>query len=134
MKKQIGLWIDHQKAILVILENDKQEVKRIDSDLEKHTRFRGGAGTRTPYSPQSFIAETRVDRRYQIHLHKYYEQVISAVDGAERLFVLGNGEAKHEFEKQIKQAHRRVPRMHIETADKMTDRQIAAKVRKYFEQ
>jgi len=24
MKKQIGLWIDHQKAILVILENDTQ--------------------------------------------------------------------------------------------------------------
>ena len=134
MKKQIGLWIDHQKAILVILENDKQEVKHIQSDVEKHVRFRGGAGTKTPYSAQFFSGETRVDRRIHEHLHKYYQQVIAAVNGAEALLVFGDGEAKFEFEKQFKQTRRRVPHVRVETADKMTERQIAAKVRKYFEQ
>jgi hypothetical protein len=75
-----------------------------------------------------------MDRRFHDHLQKYYQQVISAVSGAERLLVFGNGQAKYEFEKQLKRSRRRVPRMRIETADKMTERQIAAKVRKYFEQ
>ena len=133
MKKQIGLWIDHQKAILVILENDKQEVQRFQSNLERHARFQQEADEKTADGPQFYTRETRMDRRFHDHLQKYYQQVISAVTGAERLLVFGNGEAKYEFEKQFKRA-RRVPRMHIETADKMTERQLAAKVRKYFEQ
>lgn len=134
MKKQIGLWIDHQKAILVILENDKQEVKRIQSNLERHVGFQQEADAKTAEGPQFYTRETRMDRRFHDHLSKYYQQVISAVNGAERLLVFGNGEAKYEFEKQFKRAHRRVPRLHLETADKMTERQLAAKVRKYFEQ
>lgn len=134
MKKQIGLWIDHQKAILVILENDKQEVQRFESNLERHVRFQQEADAKTADGPQYFTRETRMDRRFHDHLSKYYQQVISAVSGAERLLVLGNGEAKYEFEKQLKRSRRTAPRLHIETADKMTERQIAAKVRKYFEQ
>ena len=134
MKKQIGLWIDHQKAILVILENEKEEVKRFESNLERHVRFQQEADTKTADGPQFYTRETRMDRRFHDHIQKYYQQVISAVSGAERLLVFGNGEAKYEFEKQLKKGHRRVPRMHVESADKMTERQIAAKVRKYFEQ
>ncbi len=134
MKKQIGLWIDHQKAILVILENDRQEVKRFQSNLERHVRFQQEADEKTADGPQYFTRETRMDRRFHDHISKYYQQVISAVNGAERLLVMGNGEAKYEFEKQLKRSRRPAPRVHLETADKMTERQLAAKVRKYFKQ
>jgi hypothetical protein len=134
MKKQIGLWIDHQKAILVILDNDKQEVRRIQSKLDRHVHFENEANARTVERPEYYTRETRMDRRFHDHLQKYYQQVISAVSGAEKLLVFGNGEAKYEFEKQLKKNHRRVPRLHVESADKMTERQITAKVRKYFEQ
>jgi len=133
MEKQIGLWIDHKKAVIVILEDDKEEVKQIQSDMEKHARFRGGARTKAAYSPNFFTAETQVDRRFNEHLNKYYSQIISQVTGAKSLFVFGSGEAKHEFEKRLKSGKRRIPKLHVENADKMTDRQVAAKVRKYFE-
>jgi hypothetical protein len=132
MEKQIGLWIDHKKAVIVILENDKEVVKQIQSDMEQHARFRGGARTKNAYSPQFFKAETRLDRRFNEHLNRYYSQVISQVGGAKSLFVFGSGEAKYEFEKRLKSGK---PRLHVrvESADKMTDRQVAAKVRKYYE-
>jgi len=132
MEKQIGLWIDHKKAVIVILEDEKEEVKQIQSNMEKHVRFRGGARTKAAYSPNFFPAETQVDRRFNEHLHKYYIQIISEVSGADSLFVFGSGEAKHEFEKRLKSEKRRIPTLRVESADKMTDRQIAAKVRKYF--
>ena len=133
MDKQIGLWIDHKKAVIVILENEKEEVKQIESNMEKHVRFRGGARTRNAYSPNFFPAETQIDRRFNEHLHKYYSQVISLIDDASSLYVFGSGEAKHELEKRLVIEKRRVPNVHVESAGKMTDRQITAKVRKYFQ-
>ena len=132
MEKQIGLWIDHKQAVIVIFENGKEEIKQIQSNLEKHIRFRGGARAKTPYGAQFFAAETQADRRFKEHLNKYYQQVISAIGSAAALFVFGSGEAKYELEKQL-QEKGHIKNIKIETADKMTERQIAAKAREYFQ-
>ncbi len=36
MKKQAGLWIDHREAIVMFIEDDAEETKRIESGVEKH--------------------------------------------------------------------------------------------------
>lgn len=135
MEKQIGLWIDHKKAVIVTLEKKKKEVvQQIESNLEKkRARFNGGTSGRTAHSPQLFAAETQEDRRYHEHLNKYYQQVISAIGEADSLLVIGAGEAKHEFKKRLAHARNHIKNVHVEAADKMTQRQIAARVRKYFE-
>ena len=132
MEKQIGLWIDHKKAVIVILEGKKEELQKIESNMEKHVRYKGRARGKTAYSPQFLSEETQEDRRYREHLNKYYQQVISAIGEADSLLVFGAGEAKREFEKHLTQKKNYVRNIHVETADKMTERQIAAKVRNYF--
>jgi hypothetical protein len=132
MEKQIGLWIDHKKAVIVTLEDGREEVRQIQSDLESHSRFRGGARTKTAYSPQFFTAETQVDRRFNEHLNKYYKQVIAAIADARSLFVFGAGEAKFELEKRLKSGKGNARTIRVENADKLTERQIAARVRRYF--
>ena len=42
MNKQAGLWIDHRKAIIVIVTDEGEELKKITSNMEKHVRFTGG--------------------------------------------------------------------------------------------
>ncbi len=132
MEKQIGLWIDHKKAVIVILEGKKEELRKIESNMEKHVRYKGGARGKTAYSPQFLSEETQEDRRYREHLNKYYQQVVSAIGEVDSLLVIGAGEAKREFEKHLTQKKNHVMNIHVEAADKMTERQIAAKVRKYF--
>ena len=132
MEKQIGLWIDHKKAVIVILEGKKEELRKIESNMEKHVRYKGGAHGKTAYSPQFLSAETQEDRRYREHLNKYYREVISVIGEADSLLVIGAGEAKHEFEKRLAHEGNHIKSVHVEAADKMTERQIAAKVRKYF--
>jgi len=132
MEKQIGLWIDHKKAVIVILEGKKEELRKIESNMEKHVRYKGGARGKTAYSAQFLSEETQEDRRYREHLNKYYRQVISVIGEADSLLVFGAGEAEREFEKHLTQKKNRVRNIHVETADKMTERQIAAKVRNYF--
>ena len=39
MNKQAGLWIDHRKAVIVLITDEGEEVKKIVSGMEKHVRF-----------------------------------------------------------------------------------------------
>jgi hypothetical protein len=36
MKKEIGLWIDHRKAMIFIVSDQGEEVREITSNMEKH--------------------------------------------------------------------------------------------------
>ena len=54
--------------------------------------------------------------------------MIAVILGASSLLILGPGEAKGEFNKRIKAKKVRGLTVELETAAKMTDRQLAAKV------
>ena len=133
MAKNIGLWIDHKKAVIVILNKYREEIQQIESGIGKHVRYRGATRPKTPYSAQYQQGDNQIDKKFLEHLNKYYEKVIAKTRGAESLLVFGPGEAKFELEKRL--AHEKVNARiaGIETADKMTDRQIVAKVRRYFQ-
>jgi stalled ribosome rescue protein Dom34 len=132
MKKAVGLWIDHKKAVIVSDIKAGGEVVTIESNMEKHVRYKEGARPKTAYGAQHSPAEDVQDRKYNEHLNKYYNKIIAQIRKADSILIMGPGEAKHELEKRL--AHEELTRriVGIETVDKMTDRQIAAKVRKYF--
>ena len=66
------------------------------------------------------------------HLNKYYDEVIAAVGNANFILLFGPGEAKGELKKRLEHAKPGGHIIAIETADKMSDQQITAKVREYF--
>ena len=72
------------------------------------------------------------DKRFTGHLNKYYDHVISCVRDAESILILGPGEAKVELEKRLESEALSGRVVGIETVDKMTDRQIAARIRRQF--
>ena len=124
MKKQVGLWIDHRESVIVIVTGEGEETKRIVSDMEKHVRFSGAA--------QAVSGEDTRDNKFSGHLNKYYDKVITCLGDAESILVFGPGEAKGELEKRLEHKGLGGRIVAIETVDKMTDHQIAAKVRERF--
>jgi len=124
MKTCSGLWIDHKKAVVVILGEKGEETKHINSNMEKHVRFGGGA--------QDNTEEDIRDRRFTNHLNKYYDEVITCIGNATSVLIFGPGEAKVELKNRIESDKIKNCTVEIETADKMTDNQIEAKVRNYF--
>jgi len=126
MNKQAGLWIDHRKAIIVLITDEGEEVKKIASNMEKHVRFTGGDGSADGSS------EDVRDRQFGNHLNAYCDQVIAVVRDADSIQIFGPGEAKGELEKRIEHEGLKAHILAIETVDKMTDRQITAKVREHF--
>lgn len=124
MKKGVGLWIDHKKTILVMIAGETEAITEIASNMEKHVRYAGAA--------QEVSGEDQRDRQYSDHLSRYYDKVIALVRDAGPILILGPGEAKGEFVKRLQRENLDERIVGIETVDKMTDRQIAARVRQQF--
>ena len=125
MKRKVGLWIDHRKAVIVLVTDEGEETRLVESDMEKHIRFASG-------SSQDGSAESTRDRQFASHLGGYYDKVIACIRDAESILIFGPGEAKGELEKRLENKELGGRIVGIETVDKMTDRQIAARVRQHF--
>lgn len=132
MTKQMGMWIDHRKAVIVTLMDGQQKLETINSDMEKHIRPAGGSRSKLPYGPQDVMKEDGRERKYKLHLKRWYEEVRDKVKKADELLVFGPGKGKMEFFKHIEGTPLAGRLLDLETVDKMTDRQIVAKVRNHF--
>ena len=127
MKKEAGLWIDHRKTVIVTVsdDDDAEEITQIASNVEKHVRYSGEA--------EEVSGGDQTDRRFSDHLTKYYDEVVSHVRDAASILIFGPGEAKGEFVKRLQNEGLGGSIVGVETVDKMTDRQIAARVRQHFQ-
>ena len=77
-------------------------------------------------------ADDSREREYSGHLANYYDEVISCLRPARSILLFGPGEAKGELRKRIERNKLDVRITRCETSDKMTERQIAQKVRRHY--
>ena len=127
MKKEVGVWIDHREAVLVTITAEGEETTRIYSDIEVDAQYSGSSR-----SAGSQDAENIQDRKYTNNLGRYYGAIIEYIRDADSIQIFGPGEAKGELVKQLKNKNLRKRIVSIETTDKLTDPQIAAKARQQF--
>lgn len=133
MKTTIGLWIDHRKAVIVTISDKGEETKVIESMVEKQPGRFDGVRSTTPFEAQKVQADDSQERKFTGQISTYYDEVISAVCEAESLLLFGPGEAKGELKKRLEEKNLGERIEAIETEDNMTNPQIAAKVRDYFQ-
>ncbi len=119
MKNNAGLWVDRANAVIVLLTDGDEEIKYIDSDTRNHP------------NSNEFADDIRlsVEKEY---LKRYYDEIITCVSEAESVFIFGPGEAKDQLKKRFEGSDHSGKTLVVETADKMTEPQVAAKVRNHF--
>lgn len=132
MKSEVGIWIDHRQAVIVTLQGQEEEIEHISSGMGKHIRYSGASQSKNAVGSHDDSAEDARDRRFDSHLSEYYDKVISHLRDADSILIIGPGEAKGELAKHLESVELAGCIVGIETVDKMTDRQIAAKVRQHF--
>ena len=134
MEKRYGLWIDHEKTIIVKLIGKSHQVMHIASNIEGRYRLKGGSRSDVPYGIQRATSESKRDLRYQKHLNIYFQQIIDRLKDAKQIYIFGPGEAKIELKKKIEQDNKALASKlaDFETADKLTEPQIIEKVKNYF--
>lgn len=132
MKGNAGVWIDHRKAVIVWVNSTDEHIVLVVSAVEKHLGRTGDSPLKGRYEALQVPADDSRQRALTGHLHIYYDAVIAALRNAESLLIFGPGEAKGELQKHLIANKLGAKVAAVQTADRMTDRQIVAKVRDYF--
>jgi hypothetical protein len=132
MTSNAGAWIDHRKAFVVALTANGESTTLINSDVEKHPERTGDSPLNGRFESQQVPADDRRQRAFTQHLNVYYDHVIEVLRPFDHLILFGPGEAKGELRKRMARSHLDTRVMAVETVDRMTDREIIAKVRTYF--
>lgn len=132
MKTKIGLWIDHKKAVIVTMTAEGENIEVIASNVEKQLRRSGDSPLKGPYESYQVPADDSRQRAFSRDLDVYYDEVVERVRATDEILIFGPGEAKKELKTHLEKSNLGDRIVGVEAADKMTDRQIASKVRLHF--
>ncbi|MDX9841621.1 MAG: hypothetical protein RBS95_09200 [Desulfobulbus sp.] len=132
MPTKVGVWIDHRKAVVVVVTEEGEEIGLIISKVEEQLRRSGDSPLKGSFEAQRVPADDRRQRTLTQYLNIYYDAVITCIREADSILIFGPGEAKNELEKRLEKSNLGGRIAGIETADKMTDKEIVAKVRQRF--
>jgi len=105
LKRAAGLWLDHRKAMIVLLSASGEDSKLIIAHVERQPRRSvsshiKGHGDR-PCSGCNTQADDIQQRKYTGALNIYYDAVIAGIGDANAIFIFGPGEAKGELRKRV---------------------------------
>jgi hypothetical protein len=122
-KKVAGLWIDHDKAILIETPDqsntgDFVQIKKIKSNI--HGSFGSSQNANT--------------NKISKELHDFFRQVSQQLGGKDVVYVIGPGKAQEEFRNYLKkEGNLKSVTIELDTADAhISDNQMVAKVRSHF--
>jgi hypothetical protein len=131
MNTNVGLWIDRRKAIVVTVTDQGENTRLIRSRAERQFHHSGGPPLEEAYDKAQVPARDSRQRPLKAHLNIYYGAVIASIRQAESVLIFGAGEAMRELRNRLKRANLSGRIVEMEAADKMTDHEIAAKVRQH---
>ena len=128
----MGLWIDHKKAVIVTLTGKSAEIGLVVSKVEKQLQRSGDSPLKGSYEVLKVPAEDSRQRRLTGNLNVYYDEVLACLRGAAAILIFGPGEAKVELKKRLIKSKLGGLIAGVETLDKITNRQLVVKVQKSF--
>ena len=133
MKTQVGIWIDTRKAIIVILKGKEQIFKVVESGIETRERYDGEGKAFGRFGEQFLNDEKARDERFNHQSSSFMTSLLTYVEKADELVIFGPAGMKTELKKEVENHHHLSSKLQsVETADSMTDNQVAAWVRSYF--
>ncbi|WP_395049243.1 hypothetical protein [Flavobacterium sp.] len=135
MEKQVGIWIDIKKAIIITLEGQKEErIIEVDSNVENSVYHNKEGDQGTFSGSHHGDSETKFDNRRKEQHDCYLKDVVSIVKGADYLYIFGPGETKTKLEQRLRDEKSlgEINLKAVETADSMTLNQIVAQVKDFY--
>ena len=135
MEKQVGIWIDSKKAIIVSLDGQKEEkITEIDSEVENSV-YHNKEGNKGTFSGSHHgDSETKFDNRKKEEMNYYLKSVMNYIKKSDYLYIFGPGETKTKLEQKIHddKSLGKTNLKAVETSGHMTLNEIVAKVRDFY--
>ena len=131
--KKIGIWLDKEKAHLVTLKNEDVRFRTIYSEIE-FFHPKGGARSKTKWGPQDVVQDSKYLEREKHQLKLYFKELAKAMEGAEAIAIFGPADTNTKFYKELNENYKTVALKvkTVEKVDSMTENQVKAMVRNFF--
>ena len=131
--KNTGIWIDKNKAIIVTLENNIENLEVINSNVE-HFRTHGGSGTRLKGGPQDVVQDSKYLEREKHQLKDYFKNIASKVKDTDSLVIFGPAQTNEALKKELNEYYNDLSGKikAVKKADSMTDNQVKAWVKDFY--
>lgn len=123
MSHQVGVWIDHKKAVIVSLAAGHDTTRTLESVVAPHPHYAGS---------QEGGGEKKYEERHGQDLDRFYDDVIGQLGTPDAVLLLGPGEAKLQLKERLGRARSSASIVAVESTDKLTDPQIVAKVKEHY--
>jgi len=132
--KNIGIWIDKEKAYIISLNNDETIIDTIQSEIETFN-IGGGSGTRFKGGPQDVVQDSKYLEREKHQLKSYFREITSKIKNADAIVIFGPAKTNKKFYKELEKNHKdiSVKVKAVKKADSMTNNQVKALVRDFFD-
>ncbi len=133
MHHQAGIWIDREHATVVLIDQEDVYVRSFaKGDAEPFPETRESRKAHD-YTRNDFIAEDKRERKATNDRYHMYDAVMAFTKDADAIYLMGPGEAKLEFQQRLMEKRHGTLNITLETADKLSEGQLKAKVRLYFD-
>ncbi|MRI00737.1 hypothetical protein GH721_09385 [Kriegella sp. EG-1] len=131
--KNIGIWLDKEKAHLVTLTKGKEIFKTIPSGLDFFNP-KGGSGTALKGGPQDVVQDSKYLEREKQQLKKYFQVIAKHIVNADSLVLFGPAGTNEKLKEELKISYPKIAAKIKSTkkVDSMTDNQIIALVRDFY--
>lgn len=128
-----GVWIDRKKAVIVTFSNGDKSVLTLESGMEGQERTDGETDQQSRFGKQSVNDERTKERRMEKEFTEYLHKVAESLTDSDAIALFGPADAKTRLMKVLDSRHDMQNRVRgIKTVDSMSDNQIAALVRTYY--
>lgn len=120
--KQIGVWMDHNRAQIMPLTGITISTSQIESNFEHDKKTSSHNGS-----------ENLMNNKEQKDQAAYYHKISKALEGYDEILLFGPTEAKNELGNIMKKDHRfSESKIEIKTSDKLSENEMSHFTKKHF--
>jgi len=131
--KNIGVWMDKEKAHVITISNNEENMTTVYSEIESY-HIGGGSGSRMKGGPQDVVQDSKYLEREKHSFKTYFKEIAPFLKDADAIVIFGPAEAGKKFNKKLRKKYKEIGNKvrAVIKADSMTPNQTKALVRDYF--
>lgn len=133
MKKNVGIWIDTHRAVVIKLSNGDQTVKTIESNIDTRVRTPGESKKYGRFGGQYLTYEKNWENIKIKQTNVFLKILLKEIEDCDAVVLFGPAIMKTIFEKEIKNNINLIGKLAgVFDADSMTENQMVAWVKDFY--
>ena len=133
MEKNVGIWLDNEKAYIITLVNGNERVEKIESNVETRVRYKGETKSYSRLGGMFINPQKKKTKRKNHQLRDYFNSILRRTRDANSIYIFGPAEAKKNLEKVYHKEKSLTNKLkRVESSDRLTENQMVARVKEVF--